>query len=100
MDVRDTQYKASILLSLLQKYAPENSNAASLLKVLSPLLQQAIAGQLTSALEWKQIPGDRTFDETDARTLPGLEKAFADFKFAATGGELAWVQALRERRGY
>ena len=99
-NTQDARYKASVLLTLLQKYAPENSNAASLLKVLSPLLQQAIASELNSNLEWKDIPGGRTFEETDARTLPGLESAYAKFTIAITGGESDALKAFRERRGH
>ena len=100
MDIQEINVKAERLQSSLVQYSPENETAKSLLSVLKPLLQDAIAGSIQTPVEWNSIPGDRTFDETDARTLPGLEEAYAKFKFAITGGEPAWVQSLRERRGH
>ncbi len=99
MDQADIQAIAAQLQALLQKYVPISEAAQALEDALSPLLTQALTGQLPSPVDWNTIPGARTFEETDARTLAGLESAYANFKFAVTGGEPAWVAALRARRG-
>ena len=100
MDQADIKAKAAHLQSLLQKYAPANDAAQALRDALTPLLAQALAGQLQQPVDWNTVPGARTFEETEARTLPGLESAYASFKFAVTGGEPAWAAAFRARRGH
>ena len=100
MDTQDIKVKAERLQSLLVQYSRQNETAKALLNVLTPLLQDAVAGRIQTPVEWNSIPGGRTFDETDARTLPGLEDAYAKFKFAITGGEPAFLTALRARRGH
>lgn len=91
---------AQELQTELAKYAPEYSGVAALQQSLSPFITKALSGQIQPPLEWRDIPGDRTFEETELRTLSGLQNAYANFKFAATGGEPAWVQQLRDRRGH
>ena len=100
MDQADIHAKAAQLQALLQKYAPTSEAAQALNDALAPLLAQALTGQLKSPVDWNTIPGARTFEETEARTLPGLQSAYANFKFAVTGGEPAWVAAFRARRGH
>ena len=91
---------AETLQSLLMEYAPQSTAVRGLQKALKPLLDDAVAGRIVTPMDWNAIPGARTFEETEARTLPGLESAYASFKFAITGGEPDWVNALRQRRGY
>lgn len=100
MNLPDAQTKAKALQTLLQQYARTNDTAEALLNALTPLIDGVLTGQLHTDVSWRDIPGGRTFEETDARTLPGLESAYAKFAIAITGGESDALKAFRERRGH
>jgi hypothetical protein len=67
------------LRSLLQQHQNEEPAAASLLRSLSGLIEQAIEQQITSPMEARDIPGHRCFTETPLGAYHEIEQAFAAF---------------------
>ena len=99
MNQQALQTNARRLESLLLAYAPVSDTAKGLLSSLSPYLNAALNGEIDKPLDSQQIPGRRTFDESNARNLPGLEDAYSKFKLEATGGEPLALKIFKQRHG-
>ena len=99
MDQQAITRSAERLREKLAEYAATKSSAAALQKTLTPLINEASQGCIQQPLDRRNIPGSRTFDETDARALPGLETAYSVFVTEVTGGEPEFQRLYRERHG-
>ena len=95
LSVKDT---ASRLEDLLRRYAATDVEAQSLLSTLSALIVDARSGRITHPLEWRDIPGSRSFTEGGLGKYGDLETAFADFRIEITGGETPVLRDLRQSR--
>jgi hypothetical protein len=89
--------RAATLKELLLRYAPTNEEAKELLKALYMHIQQALDGTIAAPLDWREIPGDRLFDEGTLHDLPGLESAYTNFKIEITGGPSDVLRKLQQQ---
>lgn len=85
MDLEKIKKSACHLEVLLNKCASNDRDAASLLRVLNPLINQAKLGSISEPLEWRDIPGAYFFMEGNLIKYRDLEDAFADFRIEITG---------------
>ena len=99
MDVMLIREAAITLNSALNAYAHQDIDAERLRSSLQPILEDAIEGRLQQPVDWKQVPGDWLFNETNLRKYKDLESAYARFKVQVTGGESAALHALKARMG-
>ncbi len=74
------------LEALLKEYAQNDSEADSLLRSLNHLIEEARNGSITMPMEWREIPGSRSFVEGALRKYPDLESAYAKFRTEITEG--------------
>ena len=91
---------AQMLVEQLALAAGKDPLAAGLLEDLAEVLARARSGALTQPLVWRDIPGDRLFDEGSLGEHEGLEAAYSRFKIEATGGDndvLALLRTLKVR---
>jgi hypothetical protein len=87
---------AADLERLLLKYAATDQEAALLHKSLSELIGAARRGEITTALEWRGVPGVYWFTEAHLARYADLEEAYAQFKIEITGGETPLLRKLRK----
>ena len=52
---------------------------------MRPLVELAKQGGITKPMEWRDIPGGRSFLDTELREHADLESAFAKFRLAVAG---------------
>jgi hypothetical protein len=95
LDKAKSKGTADTLIDLLLKYASVDQDAALLLSCLSTLLNEARNGTLNAPMPWGAVPGDYFFTERELRQSDDLDRAYAEFKIAATGGEDPTLQKLR-----
>ena len=76
MDQDRLKQTAAVLQAELQKYAAIDGGVAALEKALAGYITQALSGQLQQPVAWQEIPGDRTFAETDLLKYSDLETAY------------------------
>ncbi|MCF6437003.1 hypothetical protein [Pseudoalteromonas sp. MMG022] len=97
MNKEALKHRAVELERILNDYSLTEPEAALLLKVLAPIIENAKANKIDHNVEWNDIAGSRFFTEGSLRQFPDLEKAFADFRIEATGGESPALKKLRAR---
>jgi hypothetical protein len=56
-------------------------------------------GQIHTAVQWRDIPGNYLFTEEGLQQYPALESAFSRFCIELTGGETDSLRWLREQMG-
>lgn len=98
MDKILLQQKAEALEAILLRYAAEDSEAASVLRGVRPLIERAKEQTIDVPLEIREIPGGYFFDEGSLRKYRDLENAYAEFCIEATGGEPPALKMFRESR--
>ena len=94
--VQNLQEIARDLSERLAALAAADPQAAGLSDALAPLMARIRAGEVTEALDWRDIPGDLLFNEGGLARHEGLEHAYACFKIAATGGHEDMLALLRQ----
>ena len=77
--------KAITLQNSLQKYASQSTEAEEALSSLRVLLKQAITGQITKEMDWKDVPCGYMFLDSELVGFTDLSEAYADFKIEVTG---------------
>ena len=95
MNIQKLRELAIALEYQLLIHAKIDPEAAALHADLTSLLIQAKAGNLTSPLEVRDVPGRYRFTERNLQQYRDLENAFAEFSIEARGGEtpaLKWLQ--------
>lgn len=99
MDAIKIKSTAQLLKEVLTKYSKTDSDAKDLLEALTPLMDAAANGDITTPLDRASIPGSYFFNERNLRSYPDLEIAYVDFKIELTGGPSPALQALEMKFG-
>jgi hypothetical protein len=95
MDKAQIKKTAEDLATFLAKYATTDQDAALLQSSLSKLINEARNGKIDVPLEWGAVSGDYFFTERELRKHDALERAYAEFRIAVTGGETQVLRKLR-----
>lgn len=90
---------AQQLQELLANYSKTDSDAKELAEAMTPLIEAAIAKNITIPMERSSIPGSFFFNERNLRSYPDLELAYVDFKIELTGGPSPTLLALEKKFG-
>lgn len=84
MNQEKIKQSALVLQDLLSKYAAVNPEASALKRSLDRYLDAAVTGQITTALQWGDLPGAYLFMEGSLGNYRDLEHAFAVFRTEVT----------------
>ena len=84
MNIELLKTTAVQLKQLLQLQAPVLPRASRMLQVLTPILDAAIAGQITKPYDIGDVPYTYPFSNGDMHDIPDIEEAFARFANALT----------------
>jgi hypothetical protein len=95
MDRAQIKKTAEDLATFLAKYATTDQDAALLQSSLSKLINVARNGKINVPLELGAVPGVYFFTERELRKYDALDRAYAEFKIAVTGGETPVLRELR-----
>ena len=85
MNIELLKTNAAQLKQLLQLQAPTLPRASGMLQDLTPILDAAIAGQITTPYSISDVPYSYPFSNGDIHDIPDIEEAFARFANAVTG---------------
>ena len=84
MDLMVVKQYALALQEKLELYS-DNEDVVTLTELLTPLLEQAIAGDLIDPVDIDDMPGLMMFDDGVFEDFEDLEDAYGDFQVEVTG---------------
>jgi hypothetical protein len=95
IDYAKAKHFAAELKRLLEHYAAEESEAATCLRELSPLIDGVIAG--TATLPVSKVACSWHFHEGELRKYSELESAYSSFAVAVRGDDVEKMRRLVQR---
>lgn len=94
MNLEQLRSKSRELDRILRNYEAADPEVKNLRTSIDELLRKALAGDITSPLARRDVPGAYFFLEGSLRKYPDLEKAYWHFKIEVTGGPSETLQKL------
>jgi hypothetical protein len=88
---------ANELDKLLRQYAEFDDEAKTMLRVLTPLIQDARSGKIITPVESRNIPGTRNYLEGNLQQYRDFDDAYGRFILEVTGGETPARREIREK---
>ncbi len=82
MDDKLLMDSANELDHILRQYAEFDDEAKTMLRIISPLIQDALSGKIITPFDWRKIPGIRFYAEGNLQRYNDLGEALATFKEA------------------
>lgn len=88
---------ANDLDRLLRQYAEFDDEAKTMLRSLSPLIQDVRSGKIITPFDARKIPGTRTYLEGKLQQYRDFDDAYGKFILEVTGGETPVRREIREK---
>lgn len=86
MNQHRLQASALKLKNILQQYSSFNEAVEGLSIALQSYIEPALTGSVLAPLDWRDIPGARSFSDGALVQYRDLEEAYDEFKIEITGG--------------
>jgi hypothetical protein len=78
-EIERLKQEAQALRDILQQYKDQEPEAKSCLRLLDPLIQQVLDGEITGPIPDDNIPCSYSFTEGTLRPILGMLSAYAEF---------------------